>query len=200
MSVIWVRNTLGLVVMLAGVLLLKPGDVHAQTVDVTRWFQMGNSEIDERANGAVDHLSLGMSDIILALNGGRKRNIPVDADIADRAISEIEAAGKEFQALGSRLKGHSIDLATIRNYGAERQYYDLMVMLDQNGYREPNDWGSYTTLLMAITDRVVADLRILRDNPKNMPILQRAFFDLISQKILLEKIGTMSGVITISML
>lgn len=188
------------VLLLAGGLFLLTPAARGQTKAPPVWFQMGNDEINGQANRAVDRISAGISDIILALNEGRKRNRPVDPDLAGRAMEEMSDAGRQFSMLGDKFKGHEIDSSTIKRYGAENQYDNLMTLIQEDGYKQPVNWKSYMMLLHSITDRVVGDLRILDARQPNLgPQLTRAFLDLIAQKILLERIGAMSGIITVAM-
>jgi hypothetical protein len=180
------------------VLIFQSVTGHAQSARFAIWFSMGSPETDDVANETVHVLSSGMSDIILALDGGRKRGLPVDPEKAQTAKTEMQAASKGFLSLSDRLAGHPIDLQTIKNLKMEYQYYELINLIKQNGYKQPTDWKSYLMLLSSIADKVVTDLDAMI-KPKDLPGLQNAFFDLISQKVLLEKIGASSGFITISM-
>ena len=159
MLVTQIRSALRLAISLGSLLL--PTITIAQSarpVDLTLWFQMGNSEVDNQANGAVTSQSAGMSDIILALDAGRKLKVAIDPAIAKKAMSEMTAASSQFETLKPKLKGHPIDRGTIEKYGAEKQYDSLVVMITTNGYKAPGDWNSYISLLQDIDKRVISDL------------------------------------------
>jgi len=200
MPVTQIRSALRLAISLASLLL--PTITIAQSappVDLTRWFQMGNSEVDNQANSAVTSQSLGMSDIILALDAGRKLKVAIDSAIATRAITEMTAASSQFETLKTKFKGRPIDRGTIEGYGAVKQYDALVVMITSNGYKAPGDWASYISLLQEIDKRVMSDLDFLMKPQSRMDVMKSVFFDLIAQKIILENIGAISGYITISM-
>ncbi|MGH7069364.1 MAG: hypothetical protein ACREFO_05055 [Acetobacteraceae bacterium] len=171
----------------------------AQTNLTARWFQLGAAAVDKEANGTVRTVTSAMSVILLALDAGRTEGVPVDPKLAGRAIEDLKDASSGFEALAGRVSGHSIDVKTIETSGALQQYYDLQADLKKNGYSPPHDWKSYIQLLHDIVLKTADDLQALENNRNGTPAIEQRFLDLISQKVLLEKIGALSGIITVAM-
>jgi hypothetical protein len=164
-----------------------------------RWFQIGIPEIDQSASEAVDRLSSGMSQIILALNDGRKSKTPVDRKMAGQAMENLSSARKELEGISGRIGARKINVDIIRAAGYGKAFDALVNNLKQLGYSEPVDGKSFVLLITSVIDRSMKDLQVLIDNRAGPAAVQEAFLDLVAQKMLLEQLGSTSGIITTSM-
>jgi hypothetical protein len=197
-----IRSGLTALAIAVAICLIDSTIGHSQIVLSPRWFQIGPPDIDQVGNEAVDHLSSGMSSVILALSAGRQRHTPVGPEQARQAIGEFKSSLTGFQRVEEKIAGRRINLETIRNAGYEKTYDSLVSLLKQQGYDAPVDGKTFIELLTTIINRSVNDLDILIANsktPAGQRALQEAFIDIVQQKMLLEQIGAISGIITTAM-
>lgn len=197
-------NRIASFVGVLALLLMVAGQVRGQSTDQGPfWFKFPDPKANDAANAAVSDLSVGLADLIAAFNGGRKTNNPVDADVAGRAIGELRRTNEGFEKLSFYVAGRRIDQGTIEKSGNGPVYYDLVAALKRAGYEAPVDGKSYVALLQRIVGRLTEDIEKLRDYSQKKSIsikdAQQLFFDAITQKILLEKLGATSGIISIAM-
>jgi hypothetical protein len=85
-----------------------------------------------------------------------------------------------------------------------RSTNDLVEALKHAGYSQPTNGKELVLLLQNICRQESKDLELLMKysgNPKSMPFkdAKQAAFDLILQKILLEKLGAAMNILTIEM-
>ena len=182
-----------------GVFLLFAAAASSQERVAPRWFQIGIPEVDQSASEAIDRLSSGMSQVILALNDGRKSKAPVDRQMAGRALENLASARKGLEEISSKIGGRKINVEIIRAAGYGKAFDALVNNLKQLGYSEPVDGKSFVLLITSVIDRSMKDLQILIDNKAGPAAVQEAFLDLVAQKVLLEQLGSTSGIITTSM-
>jgi|HubBroStandDraft_6_1064221.scaffolds.fasta_scaffold642456_2 hypothetical protein len=182
-----------------GVCLLFTAGASSQEPVAPRWFQIGIPEVDQSASQAIDRLSSGMSQIILALNDGRKSKTPVDKKMAGEALENLASARKELEGISGKIGGRKINVDIIRAAGYGKAFDALVSNLKQLGYSEPVDGKSFVLLITSVIDRSIKDLQVLIDNKGGSALVQEAFLDLVAQKMLLEQLGSTAGIITTSM-
>ena len=182
-----------------GACLLFAAGASSQERVAPRWFQIGIPEVDQSASEAIDRLSSGMGQVILALNDGRKSKTPVDRQMAGRALENLASARKGLEEISSKIGGRKINVEIIRAAGYGKAFDALVNNLKQLGYSDPVDGKSFVLLITSVIDRSMRDLQILIDNKAGPAAVQEAFLDLVAQKVLLEQLGSTSGIITTSM-
>jgi hypothetical protein len=185
-------------------LLLTANRAPAQPADQGLfWFKFPDPKANEAANKAVGDLSTGLADLITSFNGGRKTGSPVDSETANTAIGELKRANDGFYQLTYYIGGRKIDRGTIDKSGNSAAYYDLVNSLRRAGYQEPVDGKTYVAVIQGIINHLISDVEKLRDYSvkRSIPFkeAQQLFFDAITQKVLLEKLGVTSGIISIAM-
>jgi len=166
------------------------------------WFQFSDPKANEAANSAVGDLTKGLSDLLSALNSGRKANRAIDVEIANQAIGDFDRAEESFKKLPDYIGSKKIDIGTIEKNGSIEIYRDLIDTLKRNGYDAPIDGKTFVLLLVNVTDNMIKALQVLRDyslrKSGTYKDAEQAFYVIISQKILLEKFGATTSIISIA--
>jgi len=168
------------------------------------WFQFADPKANEVATRAVNELSDGIVQLILALNGGRRTGVAVDLENSKRALASFSQAVEDFGKVSDYVGSRKIDIGAIEKNGSLPIYYDLVETLKYAGYSPPTNGKELLQLLENICDKTKKDLLLLMkysDNKKSAPFkdAEQAAFDLILQKILLEKLGAAMNILTIAM-
>jgi hypothetical protein len=164
--------------------------------------QINIPEVDEPANAAMDHLTTGISDVILALNRGRNQRVPIDKELGDHAMGEFKTASSNLDTVLDRIRERKINVEIIRKSPYARAYETFVVSLRQAGYQEPTTGKEFFALIKDINNHCITDIVVLMSNPRGPGDQQKvvqAFLDLIARKALLEHLGSTSGIITIAM-
>ena len=167
------------------------------------WFKFSDPKANEAANAAVGNLSKALADLITGLSAGRGKGA-IYVDSANAAVSELKEANGGFEKVLPYIGEKKIDLNTIQKSGSSAIYYDLVDSLKRAGYPNPVDGKSLISLIQTIINNMIKDLEVLHNYSPNQKSItfsdaQRAFFDVILQKILLEKLGATTGIITTAM-
>lgn len=193
------------IALLLGLFVLSSPYAQAQTVEQGSffWFNFSDSKANEAANAAVGNLSKGLADLITGLSAGRGKG-PIHVEFASDAVTELKKANGGFERLMPHIAEKKIDIGTIEKSGSSAIYYDLSDSLRRAGYPNPTDGKSLISVIETIINKMINDLELLsRYSPSQRAITfadaQRAFFDIILQKILLEKLGATTGIITTAM-
>lgn len=168
------------------------------------WFKFSDSKTNEVATQAVDEVSQGIVYLISALNGGRKNGTAVDVDNCKQAIASFGQAVADFEKLSVYIGDRKIDTGTIKQNNDLPVYIDLLESIKQAWYSPPSDGRDLTNLLEDICRKSSSDLHVLTQYSVNKKAVsfkdaERAAFDLILQKILLEKLGATMNILTVAM-
>ena len=181
---------------------LDSGAAHAQDIGLPQLFRLNLPDVDEPANAAMDKLAEGMSLTITALNAGKKAKVPAAPEYGERALQDFDQARETLMTVSLKIPLRKVNAEVIRKSQYAKAYDELVIALREAGYPEPTDSKSFFGILIGITDHYTSDLKQLMSPPSGLQGQQAmvsAFLDLIKQKILLERIGSTSGIITIAM-
>src|ERR1700740_3505965 len=93
------------------------------------FFKQNLPKVDKIGNAAMDNLSSGIANIILALNDGRQQNIPIDPKRADTARANLEGAREGLTAVLKEIPLRKVNIEVNRTSRFAQAYADLVVLL-----------------------------------------------------------------------
>jgi hypothetical protein len=94
----------------------------------------------------------------------------------------------------------TISEQTIKELHKYDEYQDFRTPVEKDGYNAPSNGEDYILLLIDVTNQARIDVdKLAARSFTSEPNIIRAFEDLISQKILLERFGSTSWFITAAM-
>jgi hypothetical protein len=168
-------------------------------------FKFSDAEANKLGDDAVDHLSKGLALIIVSFANGHKNKDQFDLDQIKVVQGELSQSINDFNGLTKYISQNKIDANLIVKMDRENKtnYYssfsNLIEDIKKNHYNEPVDGEILIVLLVNIIRQTSTDVNTLTSKSTKPADVEIAAIDLIRQKILLEKLGGMMGIITTAM-